>query len=245
MNILLTGSEGFIGKHLYKKLSKNHQITCIDKKIGYDVMTCHYPDKQDLVIHLAALSGVRKSLNNPTEYWTNNVISTQRLFKFYSTQNPVKILYASSSTAAEPWKNPYSMSKYAVELLAPENSLGMRFTTVYGPGARQDMFIPKLIRNEVEYVNCDHKRDFIHIEDVLSAIDVLMNSDEKGIVDVGTGETNYITDLLQDETVPKQIGPDTERKDNKADTEVLYKYGWKNKHNIIDYINSERSKRIN
>ena len=65
-------------KHLYKKLSKNHQITCIDKKIGYDVMTCHYPDKQDLVIHLAALSGVRKSLNNPTEYWTNNVISTQR-----------------------------------------------------------------------------------------------------------------------------------------------------------------------
>ena len=75
--------------------------------------------------------------------------------------------------------------------------------------------------------------------------DIVIDNQYKGIVDVGTGETNYITDLLQDETVPKQIGPDTERKDNKADTEVLYKYGWKNKHNIIDYINSERSKRIN
>ena len=89
---------------------------------------------------------------------------SQRLFDFFKD---TRILYASSSTAYEPWRNPYAMSKYSLEQIAPENSLGMRFTTVYGPNAKPNMLIPKILRNDVQYVNTNHKRDFIHVDDIM------------------------------------------------------------------------------
>ena len=110
MNILLTGSEGFIGQHLNKFLNEQgHKVICIDKESGNDLLSCDLKYSVDLVIHLAGLSGVRDSLDRPTEYWEQNVIAGQRLFQYFKD---TRILYASSSTAHEPWKNPYAMSKY-------------------------------------------------------------------------------------------------------------------------------------
>ena len=99
--------------------------------------------------------------------------------KDYLIFSDTRILYASSSTAYEPWRNPYAMSKYSLEQIAPKNSLGMRFTTVYGPNAKPNMLIPKILRNDVQYINTNHKRDFIHIDDLMSAIDILMLSKYK------------------------------------------------------------------
>ena len=62
------------------------------------------------------------------------------------------------------------MSKYSLERIAPENSLGMRFTTVYGPNARESMLIPRILRNDVPYINTNHSRDFIHVDDLVRAI---------------------------------------------------------------------------
>ena len=58
------------------------------------------PENIDLVIHLAGLSGVRQSLDNPTEYWKQNVIVSQRIFDTYKD---ARILYASSS-GKKKWK---------------------------------------------------------------------------------------------------------------------------------------------
>lgn len=84
MNILLTGSDGFIGQNLYNNLKEKYKLINIDKISGNDLLSCdlHFP--ADLVIHLAGLSGVRDSMNNPTDYWKQNVIASQRLFDFFS-----------------------------------------------------------------------------------------------------------------------------------------------------------------
>ena len=58
MNILLTGSEGFIGKNLQHFLKDKHNLICLDKKTGNDLLTCDLDYDVDLVIHLAGLSGV-------------------------------------------------------------------------------------------------------------------------------------------------------------------------------------------
>ena len=196
MKILLTGSEGFIGQHLQSFLKDKHQLICLDKKTGNDLITCDLDYDVDLVIHLAGLSGVRDSLDNPVGYWTNNVVASYRVFKQF--KNGPKILYASSSTAREPWRNPYAMSKYYMETIAPHNALGMRFTTVYGPGAREQMLIPKILRDEVSYINIDHSRDFIHIEDVQTAISFLISNKikKRKVIDVGTGVSNKLIDIL-------------------------------------------------
>jgi nucleoside-diphosphate-sugar epimerase len=241
MKILLTGSEGFIGKNLQFFLKDENQLICLDKKLGNDLINCDLDYDVDLVIHLAGLSGVRQSLDNPVEYWTNNVVASYRIFNQFKNK---KILYASSSTANEPWRNPYAMSKFYMEQIAPENSLGMRFTTVYGPGGREGMLIPKLIKDDVSYINVDHCRDFIHIEDLMSAIKILIKNDVKDkVLEIGTGSSINLLDLLDKLNMTiedKRMGTMFERKDNKASIQTLKDLGWSAKTNLIDYIKNER-----
>ena len=241
MDILLTGCDGFIGKHLNTYLSTKHKIIGLDAKSGNNLLVCDLNYNVDLVIHLAARSGIKDSLDNPTDYWKNNVIASKRLFDHFKN---TKILYASSSTAYEPFRNPYALSKYAMEQIAPNNSLGMRFTTAYGPGARESMLIPRILRNDLEYINTNHSRDFIHVNDIVSAIDVLIDSHintpyrYNGVIDVGTGITNTLTSIIDHFklNVKRLEGDEHERLDNKADINILNDLGWKPKYELITYI---------
>ena len=241
MDILLTGSEGFIGQHLNKFLNEQgHKVICLDKKTGNDLVSCDLKYSVDLVIHLAGLSGVRDSLGRPEEYWIQNVIAGQRLFDFFKD---TRILYASSSTAHEPWKNPYAMSKYSLERIAPVNSVGMRFTTVYGPNARESMLIPRILRNDVPYINTNHSRDFIHVNDLVRAIDTLIKSDFKGITDIGSGVTNNLVELVDYFGIDceRAVGEENERLDNLADNTILNKIGWSPNIKLYDYIKEKRN----
>ena len=239
MNILLTGSEGFIGQHIQSFLKDKYNLICLDKKTGNDLLNCSLDYDVDLVIHLAGLSGVRDSLDKPVDYWLNNVVASFRVFDKF--KNGPKILYASSSTAKEPWRNPYAMSKYSMEQIAPHNALGMRFTTVYGPGAREQMFIPKLLRDDVSYINVDHIRDFIHIDDLLSAIGCLIINKikKRKVIDIGTGISHKLIDItshLNIDIKDKRMGTIFERKDNTAKIGLLTELGWSAKVNLLDYL---------
>jgi len=241
MNILLTGHKGFIGNRLLQYLqSKDHTIVTIDKLTGHDIISCDFPHNIETVIHLAGLSGVRDSLNNPTDYWKTNVIGSQRIFDFYKTK---RVIYASSSTAYEPWRNPYAMSKYSMEQLEHPNSLGMRFTTVYGPGARETMLIPKILKNDVEFINVNHTRDFIHVDDVVSAIYTVLQNNVRGVIDVGTSISNKLIDIADYFKVDyeNRIADETERLNNTADTKILNSLGWHAKTNLYGYIEENKN----
>ena len=53
MNILLTGSSGFIGKNVYELLKDKHYVQCLDTSIGKDLADCDLNYDVDVVIHLA------------------------------------------------------------------------------------------------------------------------------------------------------------------------------------------------
>ena len=240
MNILLTGSDGFIGSHLFHQLKEEHDVIGFDIKNGHDILNSELPKDIDLVIHLAGLSGVKDSLNRPTDYWKTNVIGTQRLFEHYEN---TRIIYASSSTAHEPWKNPYAMSKYSMEQLFHINSLGLRFTTVYGPGARKDMLIPQILKGKVNYINVNHSRDFIHVDDVISAVEKVMHIDLRGVIDIGTGESHKLVDIVDYFKIDydKKMGDETERLDNKADISIMEDYNWSAKIDLYKYIKENKN----
>ena len=240
MNILLTGSDGFIGSHLFYQLKEEHDVIGFDIKNGHDILNSELPKDIDLVIHLAGLSGVKDSLNRPTDYWKTNVIGTQRLFEHYEN---TRIIYASSSTAHEPWKNPYAMSKYSMEQLFHTNSLGLRYTTAYGPGARKDMLIPQILKGKVNYINVNHSRDFIHVNDLISAIETEMKIDLRGVIDIGTGESNKLVDIVDYFKIDydKKMGDETEILDNKADISIMEDYNWSAKTDLYKYIKENRN----
>ena len=217
-----------------------HQVQCIDRADGKDLLTCDLNYDVDLVIHLAGESGIGKSLDHPELYWENNVIATKRLFDHFKG---TRIMYASSSTAKEPDRNPYAMTKYTLEKLAPHTSTGLRFCTIYSNSQqRPNMFVPRLLRNQIEYIHTNHKRDFIHIDDVCSAITFLMNREAPGVYDIGTGISTPLKEITDffDLKVEERIGGENERLCNKADISKLTDFGWSPKIKLFEYLKSQK-----
>lgn len=235
MNISLTGSHGFVGSHLLKNLyDKGHIVECWDSKIGQDIKHFELSQDTQLVIHLAALADVRASLQQPDMYWQINVEATKKIFDKCAKRN-IKVIYASSSTAREWWRNPYAITKKVCEQMAPENSCGMRFSTVWGDGARPTMLIPRIKSRTLTYAT-EHVRDFIHVSDIVSAIDVIIKKGCLGIVDIGSGHATRVDQLVAKHgiDVPIQPGDATEQDENVLASSSLRALGWEPQINVMD-----------
>jgi|TARA_B110000908_G_scaffold19624_1_gene22077 nucleoside-diphosphate-sugar epimerase len=240
MHVLVTGHEGYVGSHLMEHLLKqNHTVGYFEGDL-LDTDWENLDERYDTVIHLAGLAGVRRSFSEPLEYYKNNVELSRRIFKYCERTN-TNIMYASSSNAHEWWLNPYATTKQMLEEMASMltvKHIGMKFHTVW-PG-RDDMLYKRLIRDDVKYINEDHFRDWIHIEDLLNGLCTIMeNCDiiEQSVVDIGTG---HITPVKQ---VAKKFGftgewrkgeAPGERMATCADVEYLLALGWTPKHNIMN-----------
>lgn len=209
-----------------------------------DIRDFNISEYYGAVLHLAALAGVRKSWDNPEEYWDVNVSGSKKVFDECKRLN-IRCVYASSSSIYEWWKNPYAGSKKAMEALAPEYSVGMRFHTVYGPDSRPDMFYDMMLNNKVEY-KTNHYRDWTHVYDLCEAIRIILTDTRiSGKVDIGSSNPVYVPDVLDAfgyREIPfKDV--EGERYITHADTKWLLDLGWTPKYNIIDEVKNERSKR--
>ena len=231
-NILITGHEGFIGTELWKRLSTKHDLMGLDIKSGDDILTCElpHPNVVEIVIHLAGIGGVRESLADPQKYWNNNVEGTKRIMEHYPK---ARVLVAGSSSQYEPHLNPYAASKNVIEYIPHPNCCFMRFHTVYGPIPRANMFFDKLLNNKLEYVT-PHKRDFIHIEDLMDAIEIIMQDKVVGPIDVGTGASVRIQDIRPD--LPVKINTVGERNITQANTKRLRDLGFRPKHTVAQFL---------
>ncbi len=242
--MLITGHKGFIGNSLY-------QFMMSDVVYGkWQIDTIDFPDdisdikpeiKYDVVVHLAAFAAIRESIEDPEKYWENNVEKAKPLFE-YCRQNDVRLLYASSAAAAEWWQNPYGMTKKANELMAPYNSVGMRFMTVYQEGytSREDMLFRKLEDRKAAYLT-NHKRDWINVMDVNRAIAYLIPSSVVGTIDIGTGDTYSVLELAEafkQGNLPIREDTPGEADVTCADTTKLKSIGWYPTYDVIDTVRS-------
>lgn len=237
MKILVTGHEGFIGRNAMRILSKDFEVIPYQGDIrDFKISEYYYG-----VLHLAALAGVRKSWKNPEEYWDVNVAGSKKVFDECERLN-LRCVYASSSSIYEWWKNPYATSKKAMEELAPKYSVGMRFHTVYGPDSRPDMFYDMMLNNKVEYLT-DHKRDWTHVEDVASAIKIILTDTRISCkLDIGSGDPVSVIDVAnayeyRDVPIKEVFG---ERQETHADISILKSYGWEPKFNILEEAKNAR-----
>ena len=241
--ILLTGADGYIGSHLKPFLEdKAYDVKSYDGDIRNFVEL----DLSgiDMVIHLAALTGVRSSFDKQEEYYDTNVNGTRAIFKACDAHD-VPIIYASSSNAAEWWTNPYAVTKKITEEIAPSNSLGIRPHTVY-PG-RPDMLYYQLKHcpQDIKYINGKHFRDFTHIEDFCSALLTLMvnySIIEDRVVDIGNGHAQRVLDVAKKFNWKGEVRIDPTPKEREvtiANTTLLKSLGWSPKYLTVDNMNIE------
>jgi nucleoside-diphosphate-sugar epimerase len=170
--------------------------------------------KPHVVVHLAAVAGVRLSLTEPARYVRANVVATQNVLDAWSRAE-IPLVFASSSsvygndsrtpfTESSPCTNPpspYAATKRSAELLCgvahhihgcPITML--RFFTVYGPRQRPDLAIRKfstaIVRQQEVTVfgNGSMARDFTHVNDVVRGIECALG-EEEGIKTVNLGNS--------------------------------------------------------
>lgn len=189
----------------------------------------------DVVVHLAALAGVRNSINNPNEYVDTDIRGTSNVLEFCKDCSVKKFVFGSSSsvygTNPLPFReddylncpqSPYAAAKRSGEIfvktynhLYKTPSVCLRFFTVYGPRQRPEMAIhrfTKLIDEGREipvYGDGKSSRDYTYVDDIVDGIISSINLDcDFEIFNLGSSrpvELDYLIRLIEDNLGKKAV----------------------------------------
>lgn len=176
------------------------------------------------VVHLAAMAGVRASIENPQLYHEVNLMATLNLLSETTRRGCGNFVFASTSsvygdTQEIPFQEtnpcdrplaPYAASKRAAELLGFTfhhlhglNFTALRFFTVYGPRNRPDMMAYKVADNicfgrQVPLFNNGQMyRDWTYIGDIVQGITAAVDRPlGYEIINLGRGEPIRLADFV-------------------------------------------------
>ena len=221
MKIVVTGGAGFIGTNTCEDLMSNgHHVTCLDNFLTgkreniepflnselfnlvegdiRDIETCRRAVKgADLVLHLAALGSVPRSIADPVTTNDININGSLNMIVATRDEGIKRFVYAASSSTYGDSESlpkvehvigkplsPYAITKYVSELYADVfaktygmECIGLRYFNVFGrrqdPKGAYAAVIPKftalLLNHEGPVINGDgsFSRDFTYIDNVI------------------------------------------------------------------------------
>jgi UDP-glucuronate 4-epimerase len=252
MRALVTGVAGFIGSHLAEALvASGTNVVGIDSFAPYydaelkrknlagltgsksfrlvegnlrEVDLQEALEGVDVVFHLAAQPGVRRSWGQEFAVYTNeNVLATQSLLEGVREHGPVPFVFASSSSvygdaerlptpeSAEPKPvSPYGVTKLACEHLCrlyftrfDVPAVTLRYFTVYGPRQRPDMAFSRFISAASEgdpvevFGDGLQSRDFTYVADAVTATIAAGEAGRPGeVYNVAGGSQATVLDVL-------------------------------------------------
>lgn len=182
-----------------KEISKkdNYKLYHIDIRDKDALKNVFDSEKIDVIIHLAAMAGVRPSIENPLCYQEVNCIGTQNILEEMKIHNIKNLVMASSSsvygnTKEVPFRedmivdyaiSPYAATKKANEVMThvyhklyDMNVIMLRFFTVFGPRQRPDLAINKFTRLMLDneeipmFGDGTTSRDYTYISDIVDGI---------------------------------------------------------------------------
>ncbi len=177
--------------------NENYKLYRGDIRNREDINRIFEENNIDVIIHLAAMAGVRPSIENPILYQEVNGLGTQNILEEAKIHNVKNLVMASSSSVYGNCKevpfredmivdyaiSPYAATKKANEVMAHVyhklnnmNIIMLRFFTVYGPKQRPDLAINKFTRlmlNNEEipmYGDGSTSRDYTYVDDIVNGI---------------------------------------------------------------------------
>ncbi|GAB3938621.1 NAD-dependent epimerase/dehydratase family protein [Mucilaginibacter myungsuensis] len=284
--ILLTGATGYLGSKLAEALvnssynlvilkrstSNIKRLMPIERKFrSYDLdangLDRAFAENQiDCVLHTAASYG-RKGESLSDIYQANLVFPVSLLDKCIAYG--IKY-FLNTGTSLPPSLNTYALSKgQFVNLLEqqPEvKTTNVELQYFYGPGDDNTKFITFILNKilsgaaDIDLSEGTQYRDFIYIEDVVSAYLLLLEKlptqeDQFINVPLGSGQPNTLRNVVEkikthaNSDIDLKFGAVAMRKGDvmyaKADTQLLTDFGWQPKFDIdsglIKTINKEKS----
>lgn len=245
--MLVTGGAGFVGSSLAKRLAPVADVTVLDdfssgsrrnlagisdvSIVAGDVrdreLVADAVRDQDVVVHMAAMAGVRRTLENPVETLEVNVEGTRTVLHAALEAGVDRVAFTSTSELYGDLLDPpyredgpiapktdYAVAKAVNEryVSAYCESAGVPFTilryfNVYGPnqdGSTDGYVVPKFVRLAVAddaipvYGSGRQTRDFTYVDDAIDAtVRALGPAGRNRTFNVGTGRECSIRRLAE------------------------------------------------
>jgi nucleoside-diphosphate-sugar epimerase len=219
--VLVTGADGFIGKHLVAAL----------ESLGYSLQTHRFADG-DLtrcaleysgiahVFHLAGKTFVPESWKDPCSFYAVNVVATANVLEFCRRAHasltfissyvygPPQVIPISEDHPLQAF-NPYSHSKILAEEVCRFYALHhgtpiaiVRPFNVYGPGQDARFVIPSLVRQAlaeesavIEVADLRPRRDYFYISDLIDLLVATLTYGGSGAYNAGSGVSTSIQEI--------------------------------------------------
>ena len=217
MRVLVTGSEGFLGRHVCRALkARGHDVVGLDTAPGAEVVadiTKVLPlMKLDAIVHLAALAAPNLCTANPESAFSVNVLGTQQVLRLALESGARKFVFSSSAHVYgvgpkylptdeyHPLflQNTYTTTKILGEQLCQlfYDNHGLSYTALrlfnaYGPGQGPGYFIPDMIAKaktgEIILKGGETTKDWVYVDDVARAFCLALETPYVGVMNIGTG----------------------------------------------------------
>jgi UDP-glucose 4-epimerase len=237
--ILVTGGSGFIGRRVVRALLEGDaDVTVADKRpyagtgqvrtvlgdlCDPSVVAEAVHPGTDVIIHLAAVTGVLPSIEDPAQTYQVNVGATASLLEQARARGVGAFLFASTNAVTGdagraviseqvPLRplSPYGATKAAAEMLIGAyaacygmTGCSLRFSNVYGPGMQEkDSFVPRLMRAARDgtgvqvYGDGTQVRDLVHVDDIVAGLFLAWRSGFSGPLILGAGESVSVNDMV-------------------------------------------------
>jgi UDP-glucose 4-epimerase len=237
VHVVVTGGSGFIGRHVVARLLvrgddvvvadlhpfPSPSVACVVGDLrDPGVVARALAPGTDAVVHLAAITSVLRSAQEPHAVFQTNVDATELLLERCRALGVGRFVFASTNAVAgdvgagtidenvlpRPL-TPYGATKAAAEMLffAYAASYGfttvvLRFTNVYGAGMQsKDSVVARLMRCAVKggtiqiYGDGEQRRDYVYVTDTVAAVEIGLALGRAETLTIGAGRSVSMNEL--------------------------------------------------
>jgi nucleoside-diphosphate-sugar epimerase len=222
-SILVTGSNGFIGKAVVLKLRNlGYIVEEFDVNNGDIVDYSFSYSSLNHIIHLASKSFVPASWENPYDFYKTNVLGTANILEL-CRKHDASLTYISSYVYGLPQylpvdeyhpispASPYNHSKLVAEDICKYyaenfnlNITILRPINIYGPEQNSEFLIPTIInqvlnsKKEIITVkDLRPRRDYLYIDDFIDALLKTINLKGFQVYNIGSGYSISVEEIIQ------------------------------------------------